>query len=85
VASVSPIPDQGEHSWQLKPRANWPTKWTSLKDEALDAELSREEVIQKIKEMRDVVEDEATGEEGEDDSCAEDEDDLDSEEEDDED
>lgn len=49
----------------------------SLIDEALDAELSREEVIQKIKEMRDVVE-------GEDDSCAEDEVDLDSDEDDDE-
>lgn len=49
----------------------------SLIDEALDAELSREEVIQKIKEMRDVVEGEATGEEGEDDRCAEDEDDED--------
>ena len=52
----------------------------SLIDEALDAELSREEVIQKIKEMRDVVEGEATGEAEEYVSCAEDEDDLDSDE-----
>lgn len=51
----------------------------SLIDEALDAELSREEVIQKIKEMRDVVEGE---DEGQDDSCAEDEVDLDSDEDD---
>ena len=50
----------------------------SLIDEALDAELTREKVIQKIKAMRDVVE-------GEDDSCAEDEDDLDPDENDDED
>lgn len=50
-----------------------------LIDEALDAELSREEVIQKIKEMRDVVEGEE--DEAEDDSCAEDEDDLNSDEE----
>ena len=47
----------------------------SLIDEALDAELTREEVIQKIKEMRDVVEGE---EEEEDASCDDDEEDLES-------
>lgn len=46
-----------------------------LLEEALDAELSREEVIGKLKEMKDVIEEEPEPEDEEEDSDLDEEDD----------